>query len=344
MAIPVVSTVPTMLAMSRRAVWWLLSLLLLIFSLLSLLIGYIDMTPTRLMYGALIEGDQTLARIFFEIRAPRMVLAVLVGASLGMAGAALQGLLRNPLAEPGLLGASSGAALGAVLALYSGFADRFWLALPLAGFTGTAITVALVYLLAGHQTGTTALILAGVALSAFASSLISLVLNFSPNPHAGLEIIFWLLGSLSDRSNHDLLLILGPVVLGLGLMVGSGMGLRALSLGEETAYSLGIPLTRLKMQIVIGCALAVGASVSVAGSIGFIGLIAPHLMRPLVRADPAQLLPASALCGAILLLLADISVRLLHTSGPELKLGVLTALVGAPFFIVLILKTRRQMP
>lgn len=324
--------------------WWLLALTLGACAGTSLLIGYIDLTPARLLHGTFVERDPILTRIVFEIRAPRVLLAILVGASLGIAGAALQGLLRNPLAEPGLLGASSGAALGAVLALYTGFADRFWLALPLAGFTGTALTVVLVYLLAGTKTGTTALILAGVAISALASALISLVLNFSPNPHAALEIIFWLLGSLGNRSNPEVTLILIPVLLGAVLMLLSGAGLRALSLGEETAYSLGVRVARLKVQILIGCALAVGASVSVAGSIGFIGLIAPHLMRPLVRADPAKLLPASALCGAILLLLADIGVRVLYTQGPELKLGVITALVGAPFFIFLILKTRRTMP
>lgn len=324
--------------------WWLLTATLCAFAAASLLIGYIDIGPARLLRGALIEHDTTLAQILFEIRAPRVLLAILVGASLGIAGAALQGLLRNPLAEPGLLGASSGAALGAVLALYTGLADRFWLALPLAGFAGTAVTVLLVYLLAGYKTGTTALILAGVAISALASALISLVLNFSPNPHAALEIIFWLLGSLSDRSTQEVTLILVPVVVGVATMLISSTGLRALSLGEETAYSLGIRVAWLRIQVLIGCALAVGASVAVSSNIGFIGLIAPHLMRPLVRADPAKLLPASALCGAILLLLADIGVRLLDTRGPELKLGVLTALVGAPFFVFLILKTRRAMP
>lgn len=178
--------------------WWLLSLALCGCAGVSLLVGYIDIAPFRLLHGALIEGDTTLAQILFEIRAPRVLLAILVGASLGVAGAALQGLLRNPLAEPGLLGASNGAALGAVLALYTGLADEFWLALPLSGFVGTALTVLLVYVLAGYRTGTTALILAGVAISALSSALISLVLNFSPNPHAALEIIFWLLGSLRN--------------------------------------------------------------------------------------------------------------------------------------------------
>lgn len=329
---------------NRLPLWGLLAFTLIVCAGVSLLVGYIDLAPTRLLQGALLENDTVLARILFEIRVPRVALAILVGSSLGIAGAAMQGLLRNPLSEPGLLGASSGAALGAVLALYTGLADQFGLALPLAGFAGTGLTVALVYVLAGAKTGTTALILAGVAIAALASALISLVLNFSPNPHAALEIIFWLMGSLSDRSNREVALIIAPVLFGVGILLSCGTGLRALALGEETAYSLGIRVTRLKAGVLIGCALAVGAAVSVAGSIGFIGLIAPHLMRPLVRADPAKLLPASALCGAILLLLADIAVRLLYTRGAELKLGVVTALVGAPFFIFLILKTRRTMP
>lgn len=325
-------------------VWIGLGALLAAAALASLLVGYIDISPARLLAGALLERDTTLSLILLEIRAPRVILSLLVGAALGMAGAAMQGLLRNPLAEPGLLGASSGAALGAVMALYSGFAERFWLALPLAGFAGTAVAVGLVFLLAGRKTGTTALILSGVAISALCSSLISLVLNFSLNPHAAFEIVFWMLGSLADRSNREVALVLPPMVLGAFLLLACGGGLRAFALGEETAFSLGVRLSRLKAQVLLGCALLVGAAVSIAGSVAFIGLIAPHLMRPLVKSDPARLLPAGALAGAILLVLADICVRLLYTRGQELKLGVLTAIVGAPFFIFLILKTRRHMP
>lgn len=324
--------------------WFGLVALLVSAAAASLVIGYIDVSPARFVTGALIERNETLSLILLEIRAPRVILSLMVGAGLGMAGAAMQGLLRNPLAEPGLLGASSGAALGAVLALYTGFVDQFWLALPLAGFAGTAVAVGLVFVLAGYNTGTTAMILAGVAISALCSALISLVLNFSLHPNAALEIVFWLLGSLADRSNHEVLLAAAPMAVGAALLLSCGGGLRALALGEETAFSLGAKLSRVKARVLLGCALLVGAAVSVAGSVAFIGLIAPHLMRPLVKSDPGRLLPASALAGAILLVLADIGVRLLYTRGQELKLGVLTALVGAPFFIFLILKTRRQMP
>lgn len=307
----------------------------------SLFTGYVDMSPQRLLHGAL-SGEPIPQRILIDIRLPRTILCLAVGAALGLTGAAMQGLLRNPLAEPGLLGVSGGAALGAVLALYTGFADAFYLALPLAGFTGTAIAISVVFALAGRHTGTTTLILAGVAVSSLCGALISLVLNWSPNPTALSEIVFWMLGSLADRSSHDVELALPFIVIGALLLLGCGRGLRALSLGEETAHSLGIDLAKLRVRVLIGSALAVGAAVSVSGSIGFIGLVAPHLMRPLAGGDPARLLPLSALAGAVLLTAADLAVRLLHNTGPELKLGVLTALVGAPFFLALILRTRQE--
>ncbi len=311
-----------------------------------LAIWAVSIGPANISVGQLLaglwHGDPQILRVFFEIRLPRVALGLLAGASLGCAGAAMQGLLRNPLAEPGLLGVSGGAALGAVIALYSGFVDSFWLALPLAGFIGTALVTGLVFWLASGTHNTTVLILAGVAISSLCASAISLILNLSSNPFAAMEIVFWTLGSVADRSNNDLLLATPPILLGLILLCACGRGLRALSLGEDTAHSLGIHVIRLKTQILIGSALCVGAAVSVAGAIGFIGLVAPHLVRPLVRFDPARLLPVSALAGAALLTAADIGVRLLQNTGPEIKLGVLTALVGAPFFIVLIRQAGRQ--
>lgn len=309
---------------------------------LSLFTGYVDLSPQRLIAGTL-AGEMVPQRILLDIRLPRTVLCLAVGAALGIAGAAMQGLLRNPLAEPGLLGVSSGAALGAVLALYTGFADAFYAALPLAGFAGTAIAVAFVFFLAGRNTATTTLILAGVAVSSLCGALISLVLNWSPNPTAMAEILFWMLGSLADRSSRDVELALPFILAGGALLLGCGRGLRALTLGEDSARSLGIDLSRLRFGVMVGSAMAVGAAVSVSGSIGFIGLVAPHLMRPFAGGDPARLLPLSALAGATLLMLADLGVRLLHSGGPELKLGVLTALVGAPFFLVLILRSRQEM-
>lgn len=327
------------LALSGRRAALLLLALLAALVLMSLFTGPVDMPARRLIEGTL-AGELVPSRILLDLRVPRTVLCVAIGAALGMAGAAMQGLLRNPLAEPGLLGVSSGAALGAVLALYTGFADRFALALPLAGFIGTALSVSFVFFLAGRHTATTALILAGVAVSSLCGALISLVLNWSANPVALNEIVFWMLGSLADRSARDMILAVPFIAIGAALLLSGRRGLAALSLGEEAAHSLGVGLGALRTRVLLGCALCVGASVSVSGSIGFIGLVAPHLMRPCVKGDPARLLPLSALAGAVLLTVADLTVRLLHKQGPELKLGVLTALIGAPFFLVLILRTR----
>ncbi|MDP3652921.1 MAG: iron ABC transporter permease [Rhodoferax sp.] len=325
----------------RAAVLGLLALLA-VLVVMSLFTGPVDMSARRLIEGAW-AGELVPSRILLDLRLPRTVLCVAIGAALGISGAAMQGLLRNPLAEPGLLGVSSGAALGAVLALYTGFADRFALALPLAGFAGTALSVGFVFFLAGRHTATMALILAGVAVSSLCGALISLVLNWSPNPVAVNEIVFWMLGSLADRSTRDMGLAVPFIAVGGGLLLSGRRGLAALSLGEEAAHSLGIGLAGLRTRMLLGCALCVGASVSVSGSIGFIGLVAPHLMRPWVQGDPARLLALSALAGAVLLTVADLGVRLLHFRGPEIKLGVLTALVGAPFFLILILRTRRSL-
>jgi len=322
--------------------WLLLPACLLGLAVASLATGYVDMPLLRLLQGSW-AGELLPSRILLDLRLPRTALCLLVGAALGLAGAAMQGLLRNPLAEPGLLGVSSGAALGAVLALYTGFADAFALALPMAGLAGTALALAIVFFLAGRHTSSSTLILAGVAVASLFGALIALVLNWAKSPTAISEIVFWMMGSLADRSSRELALVLPFMLVGALLLWRSRRGLAALSLGEETAHSLGVSLPRLRSLVLLGTACCVGAAVSVAGSIGFIGLVAPHLMRPLVRGDAARLLPASALAGALLLTLADLGVRLLHTQTAELKLGVLTSLVGAPFFLLLILRSRSQM-
>ena len=290
------------------------------------------------------RDDPHLASLIaFEIRLPRLALALVTGATLGLSGAALQGLLRNPLAEPGLIGASSSAALGAVLVLYFGLSAAVPLALPLAGMAGALVSVVLLAALVGGEASTLTLILAGIAINSFATALTALALNLAPNPYAVYEIVFWLLGSVADRDLDQLALIAGPVALGWLLLLGAGRGLDALSLGEEVAQSLGVRTGRLFAQVVVGTALAVGAVVSVTGVIGFVGLVVPHLVRPLLGHQPGRLLPASALAGAILLVVADIAVRLAAPAGGELRLGVVTALVGAPFFLWLLLETRRRM-
>lgn len=306
----------------------------------SLLIG-----PAGLGLGeslsALLRGEGgPVALVMQEIRLPRAILGLLCGAALGMAGAAMQGYLRNSLAEPGLIGVSSSASLGAVLALQTGLAAAFAPVLPLAALAGAAGSVLLILLLAGPRGGALALILAGIAISALTGSLTSLVLNLSPNPFAAMEIVYWMMGSLADRSMTHVWLAAPLIVVGLAALVTLGRGLDALTLGEDAAQSMGVNLSRLRWMLILGTATAVGASVAVAGAVGFVGLVVPHILRPFVGARPSRLLPASALGGAAMLLAADIATRLIAPDR-DLKLGVLTAIVGAPFFLHLIWKMRK---
>ncbi len=283
-----------------------------------------------------------LALIMQEIRLPRAILAVAIGATLGLSGAVLQGLLRNPLAEPGLLGISASASLGAVLAIYTGLSAAFALALPLAALTGAVLAVIVIQALAGLQGNVLTIILAGVAVSSFAGAMTSLALNLSPNPFAALEIVFWMLGSLNDRSMVHVSLSLPFMIAGWIMLACTGRALDVLTLGEHAASSMGANLKRVRFLAVFGTAASVGAATAVAGAIGFIGLVIPHLLRPLVGARPSRLLPASALGGAVLLLIADIMVRVI-APGRDLKIGVLTAAIGAPFFLWLVLKHRRSL-
>ncbi|MEN3952820.1 iron ABC transporter permease [Iodidimonas sp. SYSU 1G8] len=280
--------------------------------------------------------------ILYEVRLPRALLGVLAGASLGLCGAALQGLLRNPLAEPGLVGASSGAALGAVIVFYFGLFGGV-LAVPLGGFIGALGALLLLYLLAGRAPEAMTLILAGVAINAFAGALTSLALNLAPSPWAALEIVFWMLGSIADRGMEHVMFAAPFALAGMALVTTAGGALDALSLGQDTARSLGFSPRNTTIRVILGTGLAVGAVVSVTGMIGFVGLVVPHLLRPWVGHHPSRLLLPSALAGAAVLLAADILVRL-PLRGPELKLGVVTALIGAPFFLHLILKMRRIDP
>ena len=279
--------------------------------------------------------------ILYDIRLPRMWLAVSVGAVLGLSGAAMQSLLRNPLADPGLVGVSNFAALGAVISLYFGWAAVAWWVLPLGGMLGACLAVVAIFLLAGLQSNGLSLILAGVAVNALAGSLIALALNFSANPYAMSEIVYWLLGSFANRSSVDVAMALPFMAAGAVAIFFSRHFLDALSLGEDTAQSLGYSLLHYRGLVIIGVALAVGAAVSVSGNIGFVGLVVPHLMRPLVKHRPSHLLTVSALAGAAFMLLADILVQIFAV-GQELKLGVVTALVGGPFFLWLIWRLRRS--
>ena len=305
----------------------------------SLCIGPTFISPDQLPRHLMADNTHAMSLIAREIRLPRALLAILVGGSLGLAGAALQGLLRNPLAEPGIIGVSGCAALGAVLTFYVGMAGAVHWALPLSGITGALLSVVAIYLLAGRNAGILTIILAGVAINSLASALTALILSLSPNPFATYEIFFWLLGSLSNRSFEHVLLILPFIIVGCLLLITTGRALDALSLGEDTAVSLGVNLGRTRARIIVGSALAVGSGVAVTGVIGFIGLVVPHILRPLVKHRPSALLGASAIGGAALTLAADIGTRIPVVTG-ELRLGVVTALVGAPFFLHLVLKSR----
>lgn len=310
--------------------------------LLSLTVG-----PAAIAFGdsiaALFSGKaDAIALIMREVRLPRALLGLMVGATLGLSGAALQGFLRNPLAEPGLIGVSASASLGAVLAIYSGLTAVFALALPLAALAAAVVAVIIVQALAGLRGGTLTIILAGVAVSSFAGAMTSLALNLSPNPFAALEIMFWMMGSLTDRSMTHVWLAAPFMIAGWLMLAALGRALDALTLGSDTAASIGFDMRRVQLLAVLGTACSVGAATAVAGAIGFVGLVVPHILRPLVGARPSRLLPASALGGACTLLAADILVRLIAPE-KDLKLGVLTAIVGAPFFLWLVYRTRRTL-
>lgn len=308
--------------------------------ILSLFVGSNPIPVLAAMMDAAGNTQSIIALILTEVRLPRALIALVAGATLGVCGATMQGVLRNPLASPGLVGSASGAALGASLTLYSGIATSFWLALPAGGMVGSLLATLLVYTLAGRAAGTATLILAGVAVNSIALALISLLINLAPSPYAVREIVLWMLGSIANHSMADFWIMLPGTLLGWALLTGTGHSLDALTLGEETAHTLGVNLDRLRWRVFIAVALAVGSAVSITGAIGFIGLVTPHLLRPLVGFQPGRLLLASALGGAILLLCADIGVRL-FPAGTEIKVGVLTSLVGAPFFLFLIVRSRR---
>ena len=307
----------------------------------SLCIGSAALTPWNSLPALFGLGDPLTVLIMQEIRLPRALLAALVGGSLGLSGAAMQGYLRNPLAEPGLIGVSGSAALGAVIALQTGIAALFTLALPLMALAFALGSVGLILMLAGPRGASLTLILAGIAISALAGALTSLVLNLSPNPYAAYEIMFWLMGSVADRSMTHVTLALPVMAVGWVLLATLGRGLDALTLGEDAAESLGVSLTSLRLRLLGGTAAAVGAATAVTGAVGFVGLVVPHLLRPLTDARPSTLLWASTLGGASMVLAADLAVRLVLPS-KDLKLGVVMAIIGAPLFLHLIYKTRRE--
>jgi iron complex transport system permease protein len=307
-------------------------------AVLSFLLGPTDISPSALFAG-LFDGRDAAGAIAREIRLPRALLGLVVGAALGGGGAALQGLLRNPLAEPGITGVTATAGLGAVLALYFGLAALHPLALPALAILGALLSAGLLFLMARGGAGTMALVLAGVALSSLASALTALALSLSSNPYAMGEMVTWLMGSLKDRTLGDLAYALPATAAGLALLISAGRGLDALTLGEDAAESLGIDVAGVRRRVILGVALAAGAATAAAGAIGFVGLVVPHLLRPRCGYRPARLILPSALGGAALTCAADIGLRLCDPAG-SLPLGVVTAMLGAPFFLWLIVKLR----
>jgi iron complex transport system permease protein len=326
---------------SRGALWIAaLAVLAAGFALASFLIGAADYPASDLLTG-LITGKGAAGLIAQEIRLPRAALALIVGAALGGSGAALQGLFVNPLAEPGVTGVTASAGLGAVVAMYFGLAATTPWTLPAFAIAGALVAAAILYALSKSGAGAVALVLAGVAIGSFATALTALALSFSANPYAMSEMVLWMLGSLKDRTLNDVVYALPLSVVGLGLLASTGRGLDGLTLGEEAARSLGINVAVVRGRVVVGVALATGAATAAAGAVSFVGLVVPHLLRPLFGYQPSRLIFPSMLGGAAMVSAADVALRLIAPDG-QLLLGVVTALLGAPFFLWLILRLRRE--
>lgn len=318
-----------------------LSCLLLALTGVSLSAGAMPLDVSSGLRDWLLGVDSAEALIIGEIRLPRTLLALLVGAALGLSGAALQGLLRNVLADPGLTGASQGAALGAASVFYFGLFPALGVLAPaIAGLLGAGLMLSIVLLLAGSS-GSASVLLVGLAISTVAGALLAAVLNFAPSPFAIQELVFWLLGSVADRDMTHVSLLLPALLMAAVLLAHERRFLAAMSLGEGVAASLGYPFARHSRRVLFAAAILVGSAVSVAGAIGFVGLIVPHLARRWVAGRPDLVLLPSALLGATLVLAADVLVRLLPPER-DIKLGVITALIGSPMFIWLIWRGRQR--
>lgn len=306
----------------------------------SILFGPVHLSLARMVAAFTGHGDRIATTILLELRLPRMLLGLGVGAILGLAGAALQGYLRNPLAEPSVLGTSNAAALGAVAALYFGLAELHPVVLPILAVLCALVSLMALFVLAGRSESPLTLILAGIAVATLATAGVSLALNLSPNPFAAMEIMTWLLGSLENRSFEHVWIAYPCIAIGGLLLFWDGRALDALTLGEDGAQALGVDIRRTRIRLLLGTAIGVGGAVAVSGAIGFIGLIVPHLVRPLTDRSPSAILLPSAIGGAALLTFADLAVRLIDTKN-ELKLGVVTAFLGVPVFLIHLMRERR---
>lgn len=326
---------------TRSALTLSLAALVAALMIVSLLAGPAELSPAA-VFASLFSGDGVAGIIVRDIRLPRTLLAALIGATFGLSGAALQGLLRNPLAEPSLFGAPQSAAAAAACLMAFGFSSATSLAVPIAGIAGALASVGALVAIAGRRASLTVTLLAGLALASLAGAAIAMILNLAPNPYIALEITFWLLGSLQDRSMVHVALA-APFMLASWLVLAAqARAFRALTLGEDAAASLGVNVGRARTAVVAGVALGIGAAAAVAGAISFVGLVAPHLVRRAYGADPGRILLPAALVGAALLLAADIAVRL-APGVVEIRIGVVTALIGVPFFLMMILRERHAL-
>ena len=289
-----------------------------------------------------VQEDSSLAwAVFVELRLPRALLALVYGATLGASGAAIQALFANPLASPDLTGTTSGAALGAVVTAYL---LEFSSPLALSGgaVVGAVAALGLLLALAGSRAETSTLLLAGLAISALAGALTTLALALAPSPFAFYDAYDWLMGSLIDRSLSQAVFALVPALLCIVLLLRQVAPLDSLSLGEESAQAMGYDLRRTRLWVVALSALGVGGCVAICGAIGFVGLVAPIFARRLTRGHPGRAIIPAALIGGVLLLSADLAVRMAPL-GRTLPIGVVTAMLGAPFFLFLVLRMRRTL-
>ncbi|MDG1995625.1 MAG: iron ABC transporter permease [Emcibacteraceae bacterium] len=320
----------------------LLLFAVIITAILSLMIGRTPLGVMEVINGLFGAGNDPVSIIVNELRLPRVLLGILIGAALGVSGAALQGVLRNPLADPGVIGVSASAALGAVIAIHLGLQFVWPLFIPIFAMSGALLATLILLTVSLRESSVLMLILVGIGISSLAMAGVSLVMNFAVSPMSVRDMIMWMLGSLENRTTTDLMLSLPFIILGWLMMINVGQGLNALSVGEDTAQSMGINTSQLKLRIVVGSAISVGAAVAACGSIGFVGLVVPHMVRGLITNEPGGILLPSALMGGLLLTLADLLTRV-PMPGATLQLGVVTSLVGAPAFLYIIYKTRKNM-
>lgn len=323
--------------MTSRSILLILLAILLIILLGSLAFGPVALSPADVATLFSDRPDPLIRTILLDVRLPRTCAAALAGLALGASGAAMQGLLRNPLAEPGVMGVSSCAALFATACVYFGFAASAPWLVPIASMAGAIFATTLIAITSMRLRGIASLILLGVALSAVAGAIMALFVNLAPNPFSLTDLLNWTAGSVANRDWGDMAISLPFIALGCALIVAAQSSLSVLALGEEAAHGLGVNLRRTRLLIVVGTGLATGGAVALAGMIGFVGLVAPYMVRAIVGHDAGRAIIPSALVGAALLMVADIGIRLFPW-GNELHLGTLAALIGAPVFALIALK------